>query len=102
MWEIGFITRSAHNPGPAEALSAAGESQMNSIRFGFYRTYTHEPAFMCDGSGGTKHANDRRHQSRYEECAHPLFRELQLGAFGSMRPARVGDLSRAARGARTL
>ena len=47
---------------------------MNSIRFGFCRTYTHEPAFMCDGSGGTKHANDRRHQSRYEECAHPPFR----------------------------
>jgi hypothetical protein len=50
---------------------------MNSIRFGFCRTYTHEPAFMCNGSGGTKRANNRRHQSRYEECAHPPFRELQ-------------------------
>ena len=59
--EIDFIARPPLNPGPAEALSATGESQMNSIRFGFCRTYAREPAFMCNGTGSDMHANDRRH-----------------------------------------
>ena len=59
--EIDFIARLPLNPGPAEALSAAGEGQMDPICFGFCRTYAHEPAFMCNGTGSDKHANDRRH-----------------------------------------
>jgi len=46
---------------------------------------------MCNGSDGTNRANDRSHQSRYEEYTHPPFREQQLGGFGSIGPARVGD-----------
>jgi hypothetical protein len=59
--EIGFIARSPLNPGPAEALAAARESQIDSICFSFCRTYAHKPAFMRNRSSGDKHANDRRH-----------------------------------------
>jgi hypothetical protein len=59
--EIGFVERSAFYPGPAEALVAAGEGQMDSVGLGFCRTYAHEPAFMRSGGSADGRANKHRY-----------------------------------------
>src|SRR6516162_8302080 len=70
--KVDFVGRAALNPGPTEALSAAGKDQMDPIGLGFCRTYTHEPAVMCCGGHGDKYAKDGCRERRYEKRTHPV------------------------------
>jgi hypothetical protein len=56
--EIGFVGRSASDPGQVESLSATGEGQMYSVGLGFCRTYAHKPPFVCRGGSTDLDAND--------------------------------------------
>src|SRR5215469_6603918 len=49
--EVDFIGCAALDPGPAVALPAAREGQMNATRLGFCRTDADEPAVMGTSTG---------------------------------------------------
>ena len=59
--EIDLVGRLALNPGPAEPLSVAVETQMDSYGLGFCWTDAHEPSLMRSRGSADRRAHDCCH-----------------------------------------